>query len=161
MVGIPLSGKSTVAQKLKEMLESKGKRVQIINEESLSLIKNEAYKDSTSEKMTRGFLRSNVDKLLNKDDTVILDSMNYIKGYRYELNCLARNNATSMCVVFCKTELETAMKRWEAIPESANKLNKELLEDYASRMEEPKISCKIKNSWTDFILLQEIGVRMD
>ena len=36
----------------------------IINEENLHLIKDDAYKDNTSEKMTRGFLKSNVEKYI-------------------------------------------------------------------------------------------------
>jgi tRNA uridine 5-carbamoylmethylation protein Kti12 len=45
----------------------------------------------TAEKNTRGLLKSTVDRLLYKDGpVVILDSGNHIKGYRYELWCIAR-----------------------------------------------------------------------
>ena len=37
-----------------------------------------------------------------------MDSQNYIKGFRYELHCLARNNKTTMAVVFCDTDFEIA-----------------------------------------------------
>jgi protein KTI12 len=40
-----------------------------------------------------------VDHALNADTFVILDSLNYIKGYRYELYCLARSQRTPHCVV--------------------------------------------------------------
>lgn len=49
--------------------------------------------------MTRGFLKSNVEKHLNQNDIVILDSLNYIKGFRYEIFCLARTAKTPHCVV--------------------------------------------------------------
>ncbi len=39
-----------------------------------------------------GLMWSEVDKTLTKENLVILDSMNYIKGFRYELNTLARKN---------------------------------------------------------------------
>jgi len=61
------------------------------------LIKNEAYKDMISEKMTRGYLKSNVEKLIQAGQIVIFDSMNYIKGFRYELYCLARAAKTTNC----------------------------------------------------------------
>ena len=41
------------------------------------------------EKDLRGLLRSEVDRLLTKDNLVILDSLNYIKGFRYELHTYA------------------------------------------------------------------------
>ena len=61
------------------------------------MIKNEAYKDMISEKMTRGYLKSNVEKLIQAGQIVIFDSMNYIKGFRYELYCLARAAKTTNC----------------------------------------------------------------
>lgn len=40
-----------------------------------------------------------------------MDSMNYIKGYRYELYCLARNAMTTLCLVWCDTDKSIA-KSW-------------------------------------------------
>ncbi len=84
--------------------------VQIINEEALGFNKAEYYKDAASEKILRGSLRSNVEKYIDQKRVVILDSLNYIKGYRYELYCLARNAMTNLMVVFCDTEREIAQK---------------------------------------------------
>ena len=64
--------------------------------------------DNIKEKECRGFLRSNVDKSLSQNTTVILDSMNYIKGYRYELYCIARTAKTPHCVVYLNTPIEVA-----------------------------------------------------
>jgi len=66
----------------------------IINEESLQLVKEESYKDPIQEKYTRAFLKSNVEKVIDAETVVILDSLNYIKGYRYELYCLSRTAKT-------------------------------------------------------------------
>lgn len=49
--------------------------------------------------MTRGALMSAVERALSTERIVIADSLNYIKGYRYQLYCLARQTATSHCVV--------------------------------------------------------------
>ena len=92
MVGIPCSGKTTRARQIADYLTQEVKLdVEIINEETLGLSKAEYYKDSQSEKILRASLKSNVEKLIDPKRVVILDSMNYIKGYRYELYCLARN----------------------------------------------------------------------
>ena len=93
--GIPGSGKTQRALNIKKYFEEKYNLPVIhINEENMSMNKNEAYKgifsiiivmntkfiDATAEKMTRGFLKSNVEKNLDKKVIVIVDSLNYIKG---------------------------------------------------------------------------------
>ena len=55
--------------------------------------------DGHAEKMTRGTLKSAVERNLNKDTIVILDSLNYIKGFRYELFCIAKSVATPIVIV--------------------------------------------------------------
>ena len=95
MCGIPGSGKSKRASEIKQYLENTHqKKVVIINEESLQLVKDESYKDPIQEKYTRAFLKSNVEKVIDAETVVILDSLNYIKGYRYELYCLSRTAKT-------------------------------------------------------------------
>lgn len=91
--------------------------------------------------------------------------MNYIKGYRYELYCLARNVMTTICLVYCDTDKDTAYERCEKLNQGsiaelvkeeekkgeeevvqiisdststiANNFPLELFEDYTSRMEVP------------------------
>ena len=58
--------------------------------------------DSRQEKDTRGTLKSEVDRWLTKDNLVVLDSLNYIKGFRYELYCISRALSSPHCVV-CTT----------------------------------------------------------
>jgi hypothetical protein len=41
-----------------------------------------------------------VDRRLSADSVVVLDSLNYIKGFRYELYCSARTFRTPHCVVW-------------------------------------------------------------
>lgn len=126
--GIPGSGKTTRALALKNFIEeTHGREAVIVNEENLNLEKNQFYSgndgclisDMIQEKSCRGFLRSNVEKSLNDQTVVILDSLNYIKGFRYELFVLARNAKSTHAVVrtclegymitlkmFCNTSFE-------------------------------------------------------
>ena len=130
----PCSGKTFTANKLKEYLENtKGKQCVLINEESLSVIKAECYVDSNSEKMIRAKLKSEVEKNLDDKTVVIVDSLNYIKGFRYELFCLVRNFKTTSCVVHCRTDLEVCLK----LNSMSNSYSEDLLKDLYSRMEEP------------------------
>lgn len=109
MVGIPCSGKTTRAIEIAKYLAENSKvQVQIVNEEFLGLQKAEYLKDPQLEKIMRASLKSNVEKFIDSQRVVILDSMNYIKGFRYELFCLARNAQTTTCVVFCDTDPEIA-----------------------------------------------------
>ena len=147
MVGPPCSGKTFNALKIKSYLEKeKGKEVFLINEEYLSSIKEEAYKDSTSEKMHRAKLKSEAEKFLDDKCVVILDSLNYIKGYRYELYCIVRNLKTRHCLVYCQTDLDTCLK---LNINQNNELNsgcpysEELLRDLFSRMEIPNSNSKV------------------
>lgn len=55
--------------------------------------------EAREEKKARGALLSAVERLLSKDDIVIADGMNYIKGFRYQLYCVARAIGTPHCVV--------------------------------------------------------------
>ena len=100
MVGGPCSGKTFLAKKIEEYINNeKKKKVILINEEFLGLNKEEFYKDSTTEKMIRAKLKSECERNLDDETVVILDSLNYIKGYRYELFCLVRNFKTRHCLV--------------------------------------------------------------
>ena len=63
--GYPSSGKTSYSLQLKQQLECEQKEVILINEENLLLVKNQMYCDSFQEKMMRGQLRSQVDKLID------------------------------------------------------------------------------------------------
>jgi protein KTI12 len=84
----------------------------------------------------RASLKSNVEKYIDAKRVVILDSMNYIKGFRYELFCLARNAKTTICLVFCDTDVDVAAKFAEE-GNYENAFPKELFADYAGRLERP------------------------
>ena len=54
---------------------------------------------NASEKDARAALYAAVKRVLGPKDIVILDSLNYIKGWRYQLYCEAKNARTPSCVL--------------------------------------------------------------
>ena len=103
LTGFPSSGKSTAAQKLEKFFKEKEKTVHVVSEELLlgGLHKNEIFADSKHEKDVRGRIKSEVVRLLNKDNVVICDGLNYIKGFRYELYCASKSVKTTQVTVQC------------------------------------------------------------
>ena len=97
VTGHPCAGKSELARKLQEraLQHSLIDKVVIINEESAcpDHTKNQCYETSLTEKKTRAALKSAFDRAVgasSKKTLVILDSLNYIKGFRYELHCISK-----------------------------------------------------------------------
>lgn len=138
--GQPCSGKSTAALFLAEALkESESKlTVRIIDETSLHLDRNQSYANMTAEKNLRGVLRSEVDRSVSKDNIIIVDSLNSIKGYRYELWCLARAAGIRYCVLYCDVE-EIHCRKWneERREKGDDAYNDVIFEDLVRRFEKP------------------------
>uniref|UniRef100_A0AC11D1S0 KTI12 chromatin associated homolog n=1 Tax=Ovis aries TaxID=9940 RepID=A0AC11D1S0_SHEEP len=100
--GLPYSGKSRRAEELRAALAAEGRAVQVVDDAAvLGAEDATVYGDSAREKALRGALRAAVERRLSRQDVVILDSLNYIKGFRYELYCLARAARTPLCLVYC------------------------------------------------------------
>ena len=110
--GYPCCGKTSYCKRLEAYLKSCGvAKVIIINEESENINKRLGYKEAFDEKKTRGALKSAVDHALDAECFVILDSMNYIKGYRYELFCISRSLRTPHCCVWVESD-EVLASQW-------------------------------------------------
>lgn len=102
LCGLPYSGKSRRAEQMRRALAAEGRAVYVVDDSSvLGSEDASVYCDSAREKALRGALRASVERRLSRRDVVILDSLNYIKGFRYELYCLARAAHTPMCLVYC------------------------------------------------------------
>ncbi|KAB1268434.1 Protein KTI12-like protein [Camelus dromedarius] len=100
--GLPYSGKSRRAEELRGALAAEGRVVHVVDDAAvLGAEDATVYGDSVREKALRGALRAAVERRLSRHDVVILDSLNYIKGFRYELYCLARAARTPLCLVYC------------------------------------------------------------
>lgn len=143
LTGHPCVGKTYVAEALKERaLKKQVKHVEIVNEERACVdhTKSECYADSLSEKKTRGALKSQVDSLLKKDTLVIVDSLNYIKGYRYELFCMSKAQQDRHGVIWILNDPATA-KEWNS--KIDNRYTDEQMEELIMRYEPPDA----RNRW--------------
>ncbi len=120
MCGLPSSGKTRVANKLmnyfqttkQQQASSQDRKVVYVSDSSFfhKDEKNAIYADPTKEKELRGALKSEVQKFMSKDDLLILDSLNYIKGYRYELYCISKLYQTPQCVIYTERSIDECSK---------------------------------------------------
>eukprot|EP00775_Hariotina_reticulata_P012545 gene12545-12678_t len=139
--GQPASGKSTVAAKLQELLQP-GHPVHVVDEPSLHLERNTAYQSSGHEKATRGALKSAVERAISKKTIVLLDSLNNIKGYRYELWCVARAAGTRFVMVHIATPTNTC-SCWNQQRPEQQRYSEAVFNDLAGRFETPDA----RNRW--------------
>jgi protein KTI12 len=58
-----------------------------------------SYVDSRSEKPARGALFTSVQRQMSQDTILIVDALNYIKGFRYQMYCAARELKLRVCTV--------------------------------------------------------------
>jgi protein KTI12 len=73
-------------------------KVHLINDQTLGVSRS-VYHTARAEKDARAEEYSAVKRVLSRDDIVIADGMNYIKGFRYQLYCEAKALQTPSCVV--------------------------------------------------------------
>lgn len=116
--GYPSSGKTTMAHKLIQLLQKK-----IDSEPSLSNysivyhsdetlgITHQDYVTSQDERKLRSKIISVVRRDLSRNKIVIVDSLNYIKGFRYQLHCEVKNVMTTYCLIHVMCPPET-LKAW-------------------------------------------------
>ncbi|ODV77900.1 chromatin associated protein KTI12 [Suhomyces tanzawaensis NRRL Y-17324] len=143
--GFPSSGKTTWAKQLQAALEAKieaakktndpGHNYSVIyhSDETLG-ISHDAYKESNPEKNARGTQMSAVKRDLSRTNFVILDSLAYIKGFRYQLFCEAKGVVTPHCVVQVLNQLDKCLE-WNS--KKDNPWDEELMKQLHMRYEEP------------------------
>jgi len=136
MTGLPSSGKSSVVTKLQDFFTSKEKAVVVICEEQLmGQDKNFIFSDSKHEKDVRGRLKSEVIRHLGKDNVVICDGLNYIKGFRYELFCASKAGKTTQLTVQCDlspADAEQINSGRDATEQYSDEIFKALIQRYES-----------------------------
>ncbi|KAJ6231572.1 protein kti12 [Anaeramoeba flamelloides] len=133
--GLPCSGKTTLANKLKAKFE-KQMRVEVINIEKLGLDRNKCHFDLKSEIQFRGSFKSTVNRALSGNTLVIADGINGIKGFRYELYCSARELGTTFCLLYCTTSPEI-VREWNNTREEETKYSSGILDDLIQKFEQP------------------------
>ncbi|KAK4193613.1 chromatin associated protein KTI12 [Podospora australis] len=119
ITGLPTSGKSHRAAQLHAYLAERiasappspqPYRLHLISDETQSVSRTVYDLDpehlpahvrsaNASEKDARASLYAAVKRVLSPRDIVILDGLNYIKGWRYQLHCEAKNTRTSSCLL--------------------------------------------------------------
>nr|CAH7713296.1 unnamed protein product [Callosobruchus chinensis] len=138
--GIPCSGKTTRATELKQYFEEQGKEVHVVSEyeqiRKAGFDKNSFYADSNKEKHIRGLLKSEVMKLISANNVVILDALNYIKGYRYELFCATKANKCNQCTVHAEINRDQA-RTYNENRTDDEKYDRDTFDALLMRYEEP------------------------
>lgn len=132
LCGHPCAGKTRLAQVIRDRAldatagvnRKDGKpsasiqKVIILNEASACPDQTiaECYATSQAEKFTRGALKSAFDRCVSAGENasstlIILDSLNYIKGFRYELHCISKAVGQKHGVVWVLNERRIC-KEW-------------------------------------------------
>ncbi|ODV59143.1 Kti12p [Ascoidea rubescens DSM 1968] len=144
--GLPSSGKTTIAQKLISLLNEKisslppgapGANYKVIYHSDKTLgITQEDYRESLTEKASRNLQMSMVKRDISSTNIVILDSPAYIKGFRYQLFCEAKQTQTTHCVIYIMAPIKVCLE-YNSKRDDAEKWDKELINQLAMRYEEP------------------------
>uniref|UniRef100_A0A1B6L1A0 Protein KTI12 homolog n=1 Tax=Graphocephala atropunctata TaxID=36148 RepID=A0A1B6L1A0_9HEMI len=113
LTGFPCSGKSKRSKDIETYFKiEKGKEVHIVSDNnvigSTNITKSDLCFNAQKEKEIRSILKSETLRLLGRENVVILDAANYIKGYRYELYCASKNSKTTQVTVECVVNQEQA-----------------------------------------------------
>ncbi|KAH9961278.1 chromatin associated protein KTI12 [Russula dissimulans] len=142
--GFPSSGKTRRAIQLKEHLDRRvadplykcpGQKVVILSDDALDIDRS-SYNDSQSEKPARATLFAAVQRQMGPDIILIVDALNYIKGFRYQLYCAAREFKLRICTVYVVATAESC-KRWNTERTDGRGYSAETLDNLISRYEEP------------------------
>ncbi|KIK81342.1 hypothetical protein PAXRUDRAFT_15281 [Paxillus rubicundulus Ve08.2h10] len=159
--GYPCSGKSRRAAQIKGHIEKRladpdytgpSLSVTVLSDDTLN-IGREAYNDSRSEKPARGTLFTAVQRHLGSGTIVIVDSLNYIKGFRYQMYCAARETKVRVCTVYVLAPPEQC-REWNKTSEGGHVYPPETLDNLIQRYEEPSSMVRWDSplftiSWTD------------
>ncbi|KAF4598307.1 hypothetical protein EYR38_006703 [Pleurotus pulmonarius] len=142
--GFPSSGKSTRTHQIKAHLEAKIKnpeysgplkQVIVLSDDSLGISRT-AYDDSRAEKPARGTLFTTLQRQMNTDTVLIVDSLNYIKGFRYQMYCAAREMKLRMCTVYVVATPELC-HQWNLTRPDEQRYSDKTLNGLIMRYEEP------------------------
>jgi len=114
LVGLPASGKSTFAYKLKDNLEKKFQnKVKIIDPD---LIRDKMFPSSFNFKNEPQIREKNlqlVRKHLTKGQIVISDDINYYSSMRHDLKLIADSLSTKFYIIYVSTPLNLCLRRNE------------------------------------------------
>lgn len=129
LTGYPSSGKSTLSVEIKNFLlaklqqEGDTRKVTVVSDsDNLDWEgRDSTYSSIAKEKELRAWLRSEIQRHLSLNHIVLLDCAAYIKGFRYEIYCIAKEAKTQYCVVEVLLDQDICWKRNEKV--IANRLD--------------------------------------
>ncbi|KAG6821003.1 hypothetical protein H0H93_008632 [Arthromyces matolae] len=142
--GFPCSGKTRRAEQIRDAIDVyitdesyRGMitKVVILSGDGLG-IKRNVYDDSRSEKPARGALFSAIQRQMAMDTILIVDELNYIKGFRYQMYCAAREMKLRVCTVYV-VALKQQCREWNNLRQENQKYAPETLENLIFGYEEP------------------------
>lgn len=150
MCGRPLSGKTVRAYALAALLRAQGHRAVVVSDSALRTGAAEGCEGDGDGPVGlevdaghRAELRAGVERALAAPSVVcICDAANEVRGFRYELYCLAKARATPSCTLFCDVAPALSDARNAAAP-PAQRLTPPALARLRRRFEEPNAA----NRW--------------
>ncbi|KAG6864792.1 hypothetical protein C0991_007122 [Blastosporella zonata] len=101
-----------------------------------TLKRTNVFSDSRSEKPARGALFTAMQRQMALDTILIVDALNYIKGFRYQMYCAAREMKLRVCTVYV-VALKEQCKEWNTTRQDGHAYASETLENLIFRYEEP------------------------
>ncbi|CAE6420541.1 unnamed protein product [Rhizoctonia solani] len=140
--GFPSSGKTRRTDQLRAYLEqklqedheeTKGWNVSVLSDEGLNIPRS-SYDESRLEKPARSALLSAIVRDLSKNTILIVDSLNYIKGFRYQMYCAAREVGVRVATVFVVATPDLC-REWNQKRE--NRYSDATFDNLIQRYEEP------------------------
>ncbi|XP_058830080.1 protein KTI12 homolog [Topomyia yanbarensis] len=147
ITGFPASGKSFRAAQIQKFFEKRGITVHLVSEwnciQLAGYSKNEHFRDSQKEKLVRCNVKSEAIRLLTKDDLVIVDGTNYIKGFRYEIYCASKASRTTQCTIYCAITQGQAWDFNQTENKGGESYQRDVFDALCLRYEEPQAN----NRW--------------
>jgi len=162
VTGYPCSGKSTRTEQFRAYIQNRIedkdyegslKSVVVISDDSLNISRT-SYDDAKQEKVARATFYTALQRELNRNTVVIADSLNYIKGYRYQMYCAARELSIRVTTVFTAATPEVCKERYQRISETNSTYNPSTFDNLIMRYEEPSSMARWDSPlftipWTD------------
>eukprot|EP00871_Galdieria_phlegrea_P003138 jgi/Galph1/3825/GphlegSOOS_G2473.1 len=113
LCGYPQSGKTTFTRELQKVCMEKAIPVKVVADDSIGQSRDSLYK-YMSFRVARGLIRTEVERLVDKETLL----NNFLKGFRYELFCLARALNTQYALLFCSCTKDQVHSRNKALRET-------------------------------------------
>ncbi|KAI6035990.1 chromatin associated protein KTI12 [Pisolithus microcarpus] len=132
------------------LLRDQSLSVVLLSDDTLNIDRS-SYNDQ--EKPARGTLFTAVQRSLAQNTIVIVDSLNYIKGFRYQMYCVAREIKVRVCTVYVLATPDLC-KQWNTERTDGKAYAPETLANLLQRYEEPSSMVRWDSplftvSWTD------------